>query len=80
MTTLCEAMKVIREMEDFTRKIIEEKCSGCTEFKIDDNPECFCEDVLAMIDDHDKQPGYDNAVANTWDKKRAAYLRYNGVN
>lgn len=80
MTTLGEAMKVIREMEDFTRKIIDEKCSGCPEFKTDSNPECFCEDVLKMIDDHDKQPGYDNCVANCWDKKRAAYLRYHGMN
>jgi len=78
MTTLAEAKAVIKEVDDFTQKLIDDKCCFCKEFRTLDNFECFCEDVLTVLDTHNTSSGYQNEVAEIWNRKQRNWLRYNG--
>jgi hypothetical protein len=79
MTTLSEAKAVMLELDTFVKGLIDNKCSTCKQFKTLDNYECFCVEVLDMIDEHSKEPGYDNEVAEVWNRKQRNFLRYHGV-
>lgn len=71
-----DVAEFLDEVTTFVEAIVKSNCKDCEEYKYGNNYECFCTDVLKMLDDHcetigvRKNGGYDDFVCKEWNCKQ----------
>lgn len=74
MTTPGEVSKFLDEVSQFVKAIVETHCKDCIEYRYGNNYECFCIEVLDMLEKHPKTIefgyGYEDYVCKCWNLKQ----------